>query len=478
MSILRINYDSSDAPTVRRFWDSDAFVRGLMGPFGSGKSSACVMEVLRRTARQRPNAQGVRRARFVVVRNTYQQLNDTTIKTFMDWLPPQQLGQWWKSEHFYLIDKIPGMHIEVLFRALDRPDQVSNLLSAEYTGAWVNEAREVPWTIIDALQGRVGRYPSDKEEGCSWAGIWMDTNPPDTDSKFYHYFEELRPHNAALFKQPSGLADDAENLTHLGFGERAENETREQKRARGRSYYENLMLGKREDFIRVYVHGNYGFVQDGKPVYPEFSDSVHVRDVKPVAGIPIQRGWDFGLTPATTFSQSLPNGQWLILDELVSDNMGITRHGEAVLRHSNEHFPGYSFVDWGDPAGAQRAQTDERSCFDILRGMGIAIQPSEQSPTIRIESVRQPLMRMIDGQPAVLLDPRCRTLRKGFTGKYRYRRMQTSAERYTDEPEKNEYSHVHDALQYVAAKQYANVLRNTVGITQLKPLEYSKLPIY
>ena len=70
--------------------------------------------------------------------------------------------------------------------------------------------------------------------------------------------------------------------------------------------------------------------------------------------------------------------------------------------------------------------------------------------TMRLEAVRQPLSEMIDGEPAFLLSPTCKMLRRGFNSGYRYRRMKIAiAERYDDKPEKNEYSHVHDALQYV-----------------------------
>jgi hypothetical protein len=51
----------------------------------------------------------------------------------------------------------------------------------------------------------------------------------------------------------------------------------------------------------------------------------------------------------------------------------------------------------------------------------------------------------------LLLDPCCQVLRKGFNGGYKYRRIQvTGEERFTEEPMKNQYSHPHDALQYVA----------------------------
>jgi hypothetical protein len=438
----KIKYSSKDLPTVKAFFKSDAFVRGLMGPFGSGKSSACVFEIVRRAQAQAPGADGVRRSRWVVVRNTYPQLRDTTIKTFHDWLPPESFGSWLKSEHRYVIDKLPGVHLEVLFRALDRPDQVRNLLSLEVTGAWVNEAKEVPWTLIEALQGRVGRYPSKRDGGPSWFGVILDTNPPDTDSDWYHYFEEQKPPQAALFRQPSGQSGKAENLIHLP-----------------QDYYRNLAAGKSDDYVKVYVEGNYGYVKDGKPVYPEYNDAIHCAKCEPIRGKPIRRGWDFGLTPACSFSQLLPSGQWIVFYELAADQLGADRFSDTVLEQCAQHYAGFTFEDYGDPAGAQRAQTDERSCFDILKAKGIAVQPGEVAESLRIESVKKPLNTLIHGQPGFLLHPRCRLLRKGFLGKYRYRRMQTAAERFTDKPEKNGFSHIHDALQYDASRLFGPGLK-------------------
>jgi hypothetical protein len=39
-------------PTLARFMRSDAFMRVAVGPVGSGKSSACVMEIIRRAREQ------------------------------------------------------------------------------------------------------------------------------------------------------------------------------------------------------------------------------------------------------------------------------------------------------------------------------------------------------------------------------------------------------------------------------------------
>jgi hypothetical protein len=158
-----IEYDYALVPTIGRFSQSRKFIRGLMGPFGSGKSSGCVMDIVQWAARQ-PDVDGVRRSRYAVVRNTYRQLSDTSIKTWLDWLPDGVFGTYAKSDHNYFL-KMPLddgsiVQSEILFRALDRPEHVSNLLSLELTGAWGNEARELPWAVIKALHGRVGRYPS------------------------------------------------------------------------------------------------------------------------------------------------------------------------------------------------------------------------------------------------------------------------------------------------------------------------------
>jgi hypothetical protein len=447
MATLTIKYDYKDVPTIAKFAEDNTFIRGLMGPFGSGKSSGCVMEIIRRGHLQtKSTSDKIRHTRWAVIRNTYRQLHDTTIKTFHDWLPPKFFGRWRETDHDYIIDGFHGVEIEVMFRALDRPDQVANLLSLELTGAWINEAREVPKAIFEALQGRINRFPAVKDGGCAWAGIIMDTNPPDTDHWWYRLFEETKPENMKLFRQPSGLSEEAENLTHL-------------QKIGDKSYYENLAIGKEADFVRVYVHGDYGYVQEGKPIYPEYNDLTHCQEFEALPSLPIYRGWDFGLTPACVLTQLDAFGKWLILDELVSEDMGIDRFSDKVLQHAQLFYPNMKFIDYGDPAGSQRAQTDEKTCFQILYSKNIPIEPAEQELTLRIESVKKPLATMVNGKPGLLIHPRCKVLRKGFQGGYQYRRLHTSLERYTETPDKNMYSHPHDALQYIATRLFANTLR-------------------
>lgn len=474
---MRIAYHYTPVPTIARFSQSDAFIRALIGPFGSGKSSGCVAEFPYRALNQRPGPDGIRRTRWAVVRNTYGQLRDTTIKTFHQWMPPQYFGKWLASEHKYTVNAFEKCEFEILFRALDKPEDVRNLLSLDLTGAWVNEVREIPWAIIEALQGRVGRYPPVMEGGPTWSGIWMDTNPPDSDSKFYKFFEEndwlenfhqllrdralpdfiTKPeHFARIFHQPSGLAPDAENLANLPVG-----------------YYQRLQIGKKPEWVKVYVKGDYGFVTEDRAVFPEFNEYVHMKSLDPVPGRTIYRGWDFGLTPAVVFSQILPDGRWLIFDEMVSENFGIDRFSDEVLEHCSRTFKGKAeFEDYGDPAGQQRAQTDEKTCFEILQAKGIDIEPGLQSPAIRLESVRKPMRTLNgNGDPQFVLHPRCKVLRKAFLGGYHYRRLSTNAERFSTDPEKNQFSHPMDANQYVATILFGG------GLTGDKPQDdYPQAP--
>jgi hypothetical protein len=421
-------------PVSKAFMKSDAFVRGIMGPYGSGKSTACVMEVIRRAKQQKPGKDGVRRSRWAVVRNTYPELKTTTIKTWHQWVPPS-LGRW--------VDSGPPMHIirdaeidlEVIFISLDRPQDISKLLGMELTGAWIDEAREIPKAILDGLTGRIGRFPSAAMGGPTWSGIIMSTNPPDTDHWYYRLAEEDRPAGWEFFRQPGGLAPDAENRDHLPA-----------------DYYERQIAGKDQEWIRVYVDGDYGFVLDGKPVYSEYRDSTHCGEFDLNPKVPMRVGFDFGLTPAAVFGQRLPTGRWLWHSELVTEDMGTVRFAEEVRRIMAERYRDFRFESFtGDPAGDIRAQTDETTPFQILRANNIPASPASTNDFIkRREAVAFYLNRMVDGVPGLLIHPQCRYLRKGMSGGYHYRRVQVAGdERYRDVPDKTIYSHVCEAGQYL-----------------------------
>ena len=436
---FKVLYDYSDVPTIRRFALSESRVRCLLGPFGSGKSSGCVMEIPRRAHDIPKGPDGISRYRVAIVRNSYIQLRDTTIKTFHDWFPPKVFGEYRITDHTYFITKFPGVHIEVLFRALDRPDQVSNLLSLEVTDAWFNEAREIPKSIVDAMDSRIGRYPSKKDVGEYQYGMFMDSNPPADDSWIYKTFEVDRPDGWEIFKQPSGLSVHAENTKHLP-----------------KNYYQNLAKGKDEMYIRVYIHGQYGYTIQGKPVFTSFKDNIHVspRKLDPVPGTDLIIGMDFGLQPACVIGQITPLGQLRVLDELVSDGMGIRQFClNQLLPLLRLKYFGMNVVGFGDPAGISRSPTDESTCFDILHSAEIGLTNVISAPTNavtpRVGAVETFLNKLSMGEPGFILSPNCRYLRKAMNGDYHYAKDPKGEGEYKPMPVKNFSSHIADALQYM-----------------------------
>ena len=164
-------------------------------------------------------------------------------------------------------------------------------------------------------------------------------------------------------------------------------------------------------------------------------------------------GLDFGLTPAAVFAQQDAKGRWLVLDEMCAEDVGVQRFAELLGQRLDTWYADQVRIEvWGDPAGRQRAQTDEKTCFQIMKehaDLEVRAAPT-QDLTLRREAVAACLTRLVEGEPGLLLSPHCKVLRAGFQGGYCYRRVRVSGdERYTDKPDKNRYSHPHDALQYL-----------------------------
>jgi hypothetical protein len=433
-----MHIDYTPTATVQQFMASDARMRVLMGPVGSGKSVGCCFEVVRRAAGQAVDSNtGKRRTRVAIVRETMRQLQDTTIKTFLDWFPPGVCGEYMRTSKTYFF-RVGNIDCEIMFRALDDADDVANLNSLELTFAWFNECRDIHPEIMDAMSKRIGRFPSKKDGGPTWHGMWGDTNPPTMDTWWYYQMEHLDPtdgvsHNNngwEVFKQPSGRSPYAENIENLPP-----------------DYYD--ITGRSDEYVRVFIDGEYGLSSSGMPVYKYFRTDYHMAKHTLSAflgmGSTLIVGMDLGLTPAAVIGQSDPRGRALVLDEAVSFDMGVQRFVRSKLKPLlNERFPMCSVLVVVDPSGVNRAQTDERSAVDIIKAEGLTVIPARTNAlAARINAVDDYLMRQVDGDPAFLVDPRCSHLKSAMMGGYRYKKSGDMV------IEKNGASHVAEALQYL-----------------------------
>lgn len=459
--------DYTPTPTQADFMLSEAYVRVLAGPVGGGKSVTCVHELVRLACGQAPNKAGVRKTRAVIVRNTADQLALTTRKTVFDWLPPGEAGVWKSVEKtFTLMATLPdGTRVESewLFIALDTPDDVRKALSLETTFLWGNESRELHPDVVDGLLGRLNRYPSMKDGGPTRSCALFDTNMPDEDT-WWHDKMENPPSNWAVFKQPPAILK-VDRYIEL-YGEEPEdvladkdgnpwcvNPGCDNYDHLPKQYYPNLIPGKTEDWLRVYLRSEYGRSLSGTPVYEKtFTADFHVaaEPLKFVRGenYPIIIGLDFGRTPAAVFKQRDPRGRVLTLGEVTAENMGIETFINTRLNpHIANHFAGATFVCAPDPAGFAKQQMNEMSLVDVLRKAGFkCVRPPSNDPEKRIQAVERLLVQQLEGKAMYLIDPSAETLIKGFRYGYRYK-IKKNGE-LEDRPEKNSFSHVHDANQY------------------------------
>lgn len=460
------------SPTMESVMLSDSHVRVLAGPIGGGKSVCCAHELMRWATNQKPNAEGFRKTRFLIVRNTADQLKSTTLRTIIDWFPPEVYGSYSKTDKTltYVLSLGDGtiVHTEWMLIALDTPDDVRKALSLECTGLWGNESRELHPEVVDGLLMRADRYPSSKDGGATRAGAIFDTNMPDDDTWWADKMQ-APPGNWSIHVQPPAALpvdewiekyndDPPEDLTAKDVdGNRYAVDPECDNFAHlSRKYYPNTIEGKTDDFIRVYMRCQFGRSLGGKPVYEaSFRHGRHLATttLSPVLSedYPICVGLDFGRTPAAVMVQPTPFGRIHILGEVTSEGMGIQTFVRQKLKpYLYERFPGHPVLVAPDPAGWQKTQVGEISPVDVLKAEGFrVVRPGTNNPEMRIEAVEAVLSQSVDTGPRMQIDPSAVELIRGFRGKYRWKTNRKGELTSTDSPEKNHpWSDVHDALQY------------------------------
>jgi hypothetical protein len=497
------------------FHKSDAEMRCLVGPVGSGKTTAEIMEVGLLLPRHLARTYGITDTRWVIVRKTYRELMDTTFASVQDWLP---FGEWHAAKMTMVLNYPPSvacnypLRVELVFRSCNRPEDMEKFKSLEVTGYWIEESVEVHEEIKRMLRGRIGRYPQrssvrfgiettnpcDAEHTIYWEHNWVPTGPswaiyrtsrindlvregvskeeaerqypvvanPDLLEKdVYGRFAPFTvpgPHPNPK-KKPTGK--------YLGWWQPPhENDANLRP-----GYYDALMedYGNNPEWLKMYVEGKPGVRVLGRVVYANFKDSAHVyrgplRDpFLHSNGTPFYFGWDnSGNSPACIVAQFRSPLSLQIIAEFYADREGIVDFTRNVLSQLEEMFPGFvQATHYGDPAGGARYSKGTGGMTSNAQlqyeEFGIVVVPSEQGLQARISSVDQMLSR-IDG---ILIDPRCTRLINGFIGGYVYPEKVGSQNEFLQSPIKNQFSHVHDALQYLCAKLFSTPKRQEQEMT-------------
>src|SRR5688500_10495248 len=133
---------------------------------------------------------------------------------------------------------------------MDDEADARQFLSLELTGIWFNELRELPRAVVEAGDGRLGRYPSMKDGGPSWYGMIADSNMPDEDHWLYALGEGDAPAGWDFFRQPGGVIKVDGRWTQNPLAENIANLTPD--------YYTGQLAGKSDAWIAVHLAAEYG----------------------------------------------------------------------------------------------------------------------------------------------------------------------------------------------------------------------------
>ena len=454
----RLKYQAPS--TITAFQEKhNAVAKFLRGPFGSGKSVGAIFDRVfagsRFFTKYTPEyckklgiTENIRKRRTLVVRNTWPELRETTLKSFNEWFA--MYGHWTagtKTFKFYDCDH------EFVFLGLDRPDDVKKVKSLEISDFILSEASEIDQDIFLGLMGRIGRYPKLKDKATydtiNWEATGIcESNPPEEDHWLVEEFATDPKDGYHAFYQPSGLSDKAENRENLP-----------------QDYYPKLyeQYAARPDLQTRYVLGKMAVIVRGKPVYADlFMRSMnggewHVTTTEPVyPGGQIIRGWDnSGNVPAANVGWVTPQGRWEVAREFVTDRSCIVDFAGQVVEWCQLKFSGADMIDVSDPAGHAEFSKPGGGLTSNAQLMyeeyGIELLKGIQSFPIRREALGSKFARMVDGGPSIrIYGPGCPRLVAGLEGGYAYPKLPDNRG-YGNEPIKNKHAHPVESLQYLAS---------------------------
>lgn len=436
--------------TVSDFHLSEAFVRGIRGPIGSGKSVGCCLEIFGKACQQKAFG-SVRRSRWAIVRNTYGELRTTTIQTWLDWfedLTKIVYGHPISGTFRFPLPDGTRVECELIFLALDKPKDVKKLKSLELTGVWLNEASEIPESILRMATGRVNRFPAKRQGGFSWSGIIMDTNSPDVDNWWYKLAEEKQPEDYAFFSQPPALLrkngeytpnPDAENIINHPLGY---------------DYYFKQIPGKPKEWVDVFVQNKYGNSEPTLKVYGDYSTENHTRrEFSEELGHII---WthDFNFTPLSSAILQRDGDDLYAVDEIILKSAVAKQTAKEFAERYKKfkRLPIYIYGDASGHVGEKHGHaSDYMQIANILRKEGFRVQMKVPRSNGAIKDGQNSLRAKICdalGNRSFFVNPaKCKYVDTGLST------LQLK-EGSTFQEEDTEFQHITTALRYYTAVEF------------------------
>jgi hypothetical protein len=477
----------SPGPIADDFMRSRAFICGIIGPVGSGKTMAALQKGIRVGALQRGSvdANGVtwRKARIGVIRESYPSLQSTTLKSWFNIVPEGEGKFSWKAPFTHTFRKIlrregnrrDGRPIDVLeiefeFRAIGDQTVEEACRGWEVNAVIVDEADLQPEDLVPYLTGRVGRFSDLDPSSVVDPQIILSMNMPDIDNHMYKLLldkdletlglteEEAEILSEALngralidcFVQPGGRDPEAENIHNLPGG---------------RGYYVIQVAANKHKpgYVARMVDNKPVPLQHGQPVNPSFSFTSHVRPLEWDRRRKLIVGVDQGLFAAAVALQRDWEGNIRTLAEVVNTKkgggallkVGPTAFGLRLKRMLTERFPDLEpdqvrvVADPAAFAADDREDNEHDWILAFQKALGLRVHRAKSNrQALRNEAI----WRALDKRDGYFVDPSCKHLIKAHVGGYRYQKddMKTGETKGDPEIADTIYTHVADAEQYAA----------------------------
>jgi hypothetical protein len=414
-------------PMQKGFIESQAQADLFSSRVGEGKSTALVWSCYYHT-KHNPGAE------WAFIRDTFENIQRSTMKTFFEWFPPGIMGTYNSTKKTFTWAEGVASG-SVTFIGMDDPTDASKLLSWVLGGIAIDEPAPAAGSAgVDEVVFDLGMQRL-RQPGLKWYAMKLATNNPDEEHWTYKKFTIGAEENNYRLWQPT----KPENMQNLPDG-----------------YYERLrkQMAHRPDLVRRFIDGEFGFQQEGLAVTPQWSDRIHLTmGLSPIRGREIILLWDFGHNPTCIITQRTPMGYWNILYSFVGNGIGVEELIQnEVIPVLRDKFPKSPIRHIGDPAGNQREQTSiHRSAVKAIRKM---IGGVWRSGPVQWEERKNPmqalLTRTINGTGLVQVDRiNAKEVWHALRGGWHYTKARTGT--ISAEPKKDINSHPGDAFSYGAA---------------------------
>ncbi len=396
------------------------------------------MKIIRAADLKKKRGRGILRG--AIIRDTGTNLSEHTIpslkKAFGAFSEFKQLGlsrfRWLTPNH------------EAILFGIDSLKDLARLQGPEFDYIWLEEPAPIiegpssglPSEVFDVgygrLRGTADEENDDQRSDYKWLQVTMNPGPEEHWTHLYA-IEDPRP-GTKVFNLPFGsnkyLSKDSRRRVQIGFKDRP-------------------------DLAKRYIQGEWGSVQVGEAVTPEYRESLHRSpiDLDPLMLPTAYRVWDGWHNPVCGIWQRTPSGRLFCLDTFCGENMGVQQLIETQVKHvidvKYKHIK--EWIDFGDETmlTGDQSNNENSAAKKINELLGASFQGVSNNWNIRRESMKTALGIMIDGEPMIYLSKHERNLHLALKGGWHYPKSPAGV--IGKDPVKDKFSHPGDMFSYTAS---------------------------